>query len=103
MRRGKRWRETVTAWLALPPDALQAVSRLTCIGGQEVVVEHARCLSKVTDAEVVMELPEGWVHLHGRGFVVKLLAAGEIHVAGDVERIEWRRPGLGPEQRGGPA
>ncbi|MCL6599149.1 MAG: YabP/YqfC family sporulation protein [Alicyclobacillus macrosporangiidus] len=95
----RRIQRTVTDLLALPQDALQRVARLTCVGGQEVVVEQAVSLLRVGEKEVEIDLGETTVLLEGDAFTVQLVASGEVHVSGRVDRITYRRPQ--PPHQGG--
>ncbi|MCL6516352.1 YabP/YqfC family sporulation protein [Alicyclobacillus sp.] len=98
-----RWRrriqKTVTDLLALPQDALAPIARLTCIGGQEVVVEQAVSLLRVEERQVELDLGDMTLLIEGDGFTVHLVASGEVHVTGRVDRIVYRRPQ--PTGRGG--
>ncbi|GGJ09300.1 hypothetical protein GCM10010885_17970 [Alicyclobacillus cellulosilyticus] len=87
----RRIRRRAAQWLNLPPDALLGVSRLTVIGGRDVVVENVRELRRVSTDEVEMALDHAAVRLCGAHFTVTFIAAREVHVHGELTTIEYRR------------
>lgn len=89
----QRLRKSATEWLALPPDALLEVSRLTCVDGGRVVIENVVNLIRVEETIVEMDLGKFDLILTGHGFSVSLVARGEVHVEGEVHQISYSRHG----------
>jgi len=87
-----RIKRAVTNWLALPQDALLDVSRFTCIGGTDVVVENVVSLQHVSAEEIRFELNNAILEVVGKDFEVTLVAGQEVHVRGIVEQITFTRP-----------
>lgn len=87
----RRLQETATDWFGLPPDAMLDVSRVTCIGSTEVIVENAVGLIRATDTEIVVELVNDILRVKGREFVVTLVAGREVHVQGQVDTLTYER------------
>lgn len=78
-----------TEMLKLPPDALLDVSRVTCVDGQHVVVENARGLMKVEGEQVVLDLGDKTLIIHGSDFEVTLVTEREVHIRGRVAQIDF--------------
>ncbi len=94
MRRWKRrLQQAATDWLSLPPDTMSGVSRLTCLGGEQVIVENVVGLLHVSDARVEVDLQNSRLTLLGRDFVVTLVSVGEVHVRGLVQQITYHAKG----------
>lgn len=87
-----RIKRAVTNWLALPQDALLDVSRFTCIGGTDVVVESVIALQHVSAGAIRLELHNAILEVVGKDFEVTLVAGQEVHVRGIVEQITFTRP-----------
>lgn len=87
------WKErlshSATEWLGLPPDALQNVSRVTCLGGREVIIENAVELIRVSDVLVEVLLTSQRLIIEGSGFVVKMVMSQEIHLDGQIEKMTY--------------
>ncbi|GMA60019.1 hypothetical protein NZD89_10620 [Alicyclobacillus fastidiosus] len=84
-----RLKQSATEMLKLPPDALLDVSRVTCVDGKNVVVENARRLLKVESEEVTLDLGDHILALHGHDFEIILVTDREVHVTGQVTRLEY--------------
>lgn len=91
----QKMRKTAAHWLALPPDALLDVSRVTCVDASEVIVENVVSLLRVAETEVEMDVGKYTLLLRGQGFVVTLVAQDEVHVTGEVSEFSYVRKGGG--------
>ncbi|MBX6353833.1 MAG: hypothetical protein IRZ10_10920 [Thermoflavifilum sp.] len=91
----RRVRRAAVEWLAIPEDSMLETSRLTCVGGEQTVIENVRGLIHVSDSSVVLDLPDCRLHLTGAAFEVTFMAGNEVHVQGRVHtvRYEWRKEG----------
>lgn len=86
-------KQSATDMLKLPPDALLDVPRVTCVGGKTVVVENSSRLLKVEEQIVLLELPGQVLAIYGRDFEVTLVTQREVHVAGQINKLEFLTPG----------
>lgn len=89
----RRLGQRATDLFGLPPDALLTVSRVTCIGASQVVVENAVNLSRVTENHIEVELEEQWLTVQGHSFVVTLVSSKEVHIEGVVSGITYQPKG----------
>lgn len=89
----RRLQQAAADLLALPPDSMMDVPRVTCIGGQELVVEHVVSLLRVSPEQISANLGEQVLNVYGQSFDVPLVSDGEVHVRGVIERIEFVRRG----------
>ncbi|QQE77336.1 YabP/YqfC family sporulation protein [Alicyclobacillus sp. SO9] len=89
----RRWKQLATEWLSLPPDALQDVSRVTCLNGNEVIVENIESLLRVSDTQVDIDVGHAVLHVHGESFVVTLASTTEVHLRGSVSSLSYSSRG----------
>lgn len=85
----RQWKQLAAEWLSLPPDALQNVSRVTCLNGQEVIVENIESLLRVSDTQVDIDVGHAILHVQGQAFVVTLASTTEVHLRGSVRSISY--------------
>ncbi|RIV25868.1 hypothetical protein D2Q93_05530 [Alicyclobacillaceae bacterium I2511] len=95
MRRWKRrLQQAATDLLSLPRDTMMSgVSRLTCVDGEQVIVENITGLLHVSDSRVEVGLQDRQLTLSGQNFVVTLVSVGEVHVHGNVQQILYQTKG----------
>jgi sporulation protein YqfC len=84
-------KRTATNFLSLPPDALLGASRISCTEGKEVVVENVHMLERVDAGEVLLDMGSYKLRICGEQFEVVLVTDHEVHVSGQVSRIEYLR------------
>lgn len=89
----KGWKRIAAEWLALPPDALEQISRVTCLNGQEVIVENIEALTRVSGQVVEIDVGHAVLEVTGKSFVVTLASKREVHLQGEVESITYRPKG----------
>lgn len=86
-----RLKRQAAEWLALPPDTLLDVPRVTCTNGTDVIVENVRKLVRVAEDEVELNLDDAVLHVQGSAFEVTLVTDREVHIHGMVNSIVYNR------------
>jgi sporulation protein YqfC len=77
------------------PDMVSDAPRVTCLDAREVVVENVVGLLHVGTDEIRLDLGNLHLTLWGRDFEVNLVSGKEVHLTGDIVRMEFRRQGGG--------
>lgn len=85
----QRLKRRAAKFLALPPDALLDVPRVTCTNGVDVVVENVHSLIRVAEQEVVVDLRETHLVVEGQSFEVTLITDREVHIHGQVQALRF--------------
>lgn len=94
--RKRRWKQLATDLFSLPPDALEDVSRVTCLNGQQIIVENIRGLLRVSEEQVDIDLGHALLRAVGTSFVVTLASPSEVHLQGNLHSLNY----LGKEAYG---
>lgn len=82
-----RFKQAATDWLNLPPDAVDDISRVTVLGGREVIVEHIAALLRVDSDLIEIDLGKQGLRIIGTAFEVNLASKAEVHLTGDIKQV----------------
>ena len=82
-------RDKVASLFELPGDVLMDCSRLTLIGGGELVIENHRGLHEYETDKVVLAVPEGRLTVLGRELSIRSISPDQLTVQGSIRSIEY--------------
>jgi|GEM_PF-771211 len=92
--RNRRWKRIAAQWFSLPPDTFTDISRVTCLHGEQVIVENIKGLLRVSEQLVEMDVGHAVLAVTGRDFVVTLASHTEVQLEGKVESLTYRSKGV---------
>lgn len=89
----KKWHRFLRPWLikymALPSDVILDLPRITVIGQIHVYIENHQGIAVYSDTELKLKTQQGFIHILGSSFVIKMMYPEEILLEGNIDEIKF--------------
>jgi len=81
--------ERAAQFFDIPAETLPNVPKLTVTGSRNIVVENHRSIKVFSGELIEIDCGEKSLSLHGSGFILEKMAAGEIKIRGELLYAEF--------------
>lgn len=89
----RRFRERMAGLFELPGDVMMNVSRITLVGGAQMLLENHRGLVAYNPSSITFDLPDGAVTIEGEELSIGTISAEEVTVSGRIVVLRFQQGG----------
>lgn len=82
-------RTTLTRFLALPPDVVMDLPKLTLLGDVQLLVENHQGIISFSEGRIVIQTAKGHLTIEGDTLMVGAVDRESIVVTGRILAVQW--------------
>lgn len=80
----KKIQTSVGEVLDFPPDVVGEGPKITITGRRQIIVENYSSILNFSEEEIRLETAEGDIFFRGKGLMLKVILATELHIEGEL-------------------
>lgn len=81
--------KAISAALALPPEVVSDIPKITLIGRERVRVENYTALIEYREENIRLKFSGGVIDILGKNFEIKTIGEANIVISGEIEAVRF--------------